>query len=67
MAFVIADPQMLVAAARDLELIGSSVIAANAAAGPTTGIAAAAADEVSTAIAQDPWEFSHTFEEFDDH
>lgn len=51
MSFVIADPQMLIAAATDLAEVGSAVVAANAAAVPTTGLAAAAADEVSTAIA----------------
>ncbi|WP_191499541.1 PE family protein, partial [Mycobacterium simulans] len=50
MSFLIADLEMVAAAATDLEGIGSAVSAANAA-GPTTGIAAAAADEVSAAIA----------------
>jgi hypothetical protein len=45
-------PDWVTSAAADLENIGSALAAANAAAAlPTTGVAAAAADEVSTAIA----------------
>ncbi|MCV7125331.1 PE family protein, partial [Mycobacterium lacus] len=52
MSFVIAAPEMLAAAAADLAGIGSAVGAANAAAlAPTTSVLAAAADEVSTAVA----------------
>lgn len=52
MSFVIADPEMVTAAAADLAGIRSTLGAAvEAAAGPTTGVAAAAADEVSAAIA----------------
>ena len=51
MSFVIADPEMLLAAASDLEGIRSGLVAANASAGMTTGLAPAAADEVSAAIA----------------
>ncbi len=51
-SYVIALPELLEAAAADMARIGSSIGAAHAAAaGPTTGILAAAADEVSTAIA----------------
>jgi hypothetical protein len=51
MSFLVADPRTVVGAATDLEAIRSALSAANAAAAPTTGMAAAAADEVSTAIA----------------
>src|SRR5271163_1651039 len=52
MSFVIALPEMLGTAATDLTNIGSTLSAANAAAAPqTTGILAAAQDEVSAAIA----------------
>ncbi|AKN16426.1 PE family protein [Mycobacterium haemophilum DSM 44634] len=52
MSFVLATPDALVTAASDLAGIGSTLNAANAAAAaPTTGILAAAADQVSTQIA----------------
>jgi PE family len=52
MSHVIAAPEMMTAAARDLSNIGSALTAAKAAAAaPTTGVLAAAADEVSAAIA----------------
>ncbi|QLL05379.1 PecA family PE domain-processing aspartic protease [Mycobacterium vicinigordonae] len=52
MSFLAVSPDWLTAATADLENIGSALSAANAAAAmPTTGIATAAADEVSTAIA----------------
>src|SRR5215472_10431765 len=52
MSFVIAAPEMMTAAATDVASIGSTLNAANAAAAsPTTGIVAAAQDEVSAAIA----------------
>ncbi len=52
MSFVIVLPPVLTAAASDLAGIGSAFSAANALVmGPTTGLAAAAADEVSTGIA----------------
>jgi hypothetical protein len=52
MSFVTAAPEFVMAAAGDLADIGSALGAANAVAAlPTTGIAAAAADEVSTQIA----------------
>src|SRR5271170_7431095 len=52
MSFLIAAPEALVAAATDLANIGSTISEANvAAAAPTTGVLAAGADEVSTAIA----------------
>jgi PE family len=52
MSFVIAAPEFITAAATDLSHIGSAVSAANAAAaGPTTAVLAAGADEVSAAVA----------------
>jgi hypothetical protein len=52
MSFVMAVPEVLGTAATDLTNIGSALSAANAAAAaPTTGILAAAEDEVSAAIA----------------
>ncbi|MCV7125753.1 PE family protein, partial [Mycobacterium lacus] len=52
MSFVIATPDMLAAASSDLAAIGSAIGAANtAAAVPTTRLLAAAADEVSAAVA----------------
>jgi hypothetical protein len=52
MSYVIATPEILTVAARDVAGIGSSLSAANtAAAAPTTGVLVAAADEVSAQIA----------------
>lgn len=52
MSFVIASPEALLAAATDLAAIRSTIRAANAAAAvPTTGALAPAADEVSAGIA----------------
>lgn len=52
MSFVTAQPEMLAAAAGTLQSIGSSMEAENAAAaGPTTGVVPAAADEVSALAA----------------
>lgn len=52
MSFVLAAPEALVTAASDLAGIGSSLgTASAAAAAPTTGVLAAAADEVSTQVA----------------
>ena len=52
MSYVIAAPEMMAAAATDLATIGSDLSAAHtAAAAQTTGILAAAEDEVSAAIA----------------
>ena len=52
MSLVIAAPEALVAAASDLANLGSTLGTANAAAAArTTGVLAAAEDEVSTAIA----------------
>ncbi|MCU0208905.1 PE family protein, partial [Mycobacterium tuberculosis] len=52
MSYVIAAPEMLATAAADVDGIGSAIRAASAsAAGPTTGLLAAAADEVSSADA----------------
>lgn len=52
MSYVIAEPQMLAAAAGDLAAIGSTVSNASAAAAaPTTGVLAAGGDAVSAGIA----------------
>ena len=52
MSFVVVAPEMLAAAATDLENIGSALSAAHAAASaPTAGVLAAGADEVSAALA----------------
>ena len=52
MSFVTAQPEMLAAAAGNLQALGSSMIAENAAAAaPTTGVVPAAADEVSALTA----------------
>lgn len=52
MSFVTTQPEMLSAAACDLQTIGSTVSSESAAAAsPTTGIAPAAADEVSALTA----------------
>jgi hypothetical protein len=52
MSFVVATPECFTAAAQDLARIGSAIRSANtAAAASTTQLAAAAQDEVSTAIA----------------
>ena len=52
MSFVLAAPAALAAAASDIAGIGSTISAANAAAAvPTTGVLAAAADEVSAQVA----------------
>ncbi len=53
MSYVVADPEMMTAAASDLASIGSNVCAAHmVAAARTTSVIPAAADEVSTGIAQ---------------
>jgi PE family protein len=52
MSFVTTQPEMLMAAAGQLHGIGAVIAAQNAAAaGPTTGVAPAAADEVSALTA----------------
>ena len=52
MAFVTVEPEMLTAAVGNLQSIGSAMSAGNAAAtAPTTGVAPAAADEVSALTA----------------
>ncbi|MGH3579041.1 MAG: PE family protein [Mycobacterium sp.] len=52
MTFVTTHPEMLSAAATDLQGIGSAMAAGNAAAaGPTSGVVPAAADEVSALTA----------------
>jgi hypothetical protein len=53
MSYVIAAPEMMTSAATDLATIGSNLNAAHtAAAAPTLAVLPAAADEVSTSIAQ---------------
>jgi hypothetical protein len=50
--FVTTHPEMLSAAAGELQCIGSAMVAQNAAAaGPTSGVVPAAVDEVSTLTA----------------
>ena len=52
MSFVTAQPEMLATAAGNLQALGSAMSAENAAAaGPTTGVVPAAADEVSALTA----------------
>lgn len=52
MSYVFTQPEMLTGAAGDLGGIGSTVVTGNAAAaGPTTGVIPAAADEVSALTA----------------
>jgi PE family len=52
-SFVVTAPEMVTAAAENLSGIGSTLGEATAAAaGPTTGIATAAADEISVAVSQ---------------
>jgi PE-PPE domain/PE family len=52
MAFVLAQPQVMAAAAADVSAVGTTIGEASAdAAGRTTGVVAAAADEVSAAVA----------------
>src|SRR5215472_58492 len=52
MSYLVAAPEFVASAATDLSHIGSGLTAANAvAAAPTTGVLAAAGDEVSAAIA----------------
>ena len=51
MAYVIAGPEMIAAAATDLATIGSTLSAAHTAAAPTLVVMPAAADEVSASVA----------------
>jgi hypothetical protein len=63
MSFVIAIPELVRGAAQDLAGIGSSLSdAASSVSGPTTGIAAAAQDEVSVAIASTFGNFGQEFQ-----
>jgi hypothetical protein len=63
MSFVIASPELVQGAAQDVAGIGSSLAqATSAAAGPTTGIAAAAEDEVSLALASLFGNVGHEFQ-----
>ncbi len=53
MSYMVTRPELLVSTAADVEQIGSTIGAAGTnAAGPTTGLLAAAQDEVSAAIAK---------------
>ncbi|MDT5147266.1 MAG: hypothetical protein QOC58_1911, partial [Mycobacterium sp.] len=53
MSYLVSAPDILTSTAADVESIGSAITTAGAnAAGPTTGLAAAAQDEVSAAIAK---------------
>ena len=53
MSYLVAAPEFLASAATDLSSIGSNLSAAHAAAAaPTTGVLAAAEDEVSAGIAE---------------
>ena len=52
MSFVFAAPEFVASAATDLANIGSTISSASAAAlGPTSGVLAAGADEVSATVA----------------
>jgi hypothetical protein len=51
MAYVIAAPEMIAAAATDVATIGSMLSAAHTAAAPTLAVMPAAADEVSASVA----------------
>jgi PE family len=51
MSYLAPAPELVASAATDLSHIGSVLTSANGAAAPTTGVLAAAADEVSTAVA----------------
>ena len=63
MSFVIATPELVQGAAQDLAGIGSSLAEASATvAGPTTGVAAAAQDEVSLAVASMFGNFGQEFQ-----
>lgn len=63
MSFVIAAPEMLATAATDVGRIGAAISAAHAAAAArTTGVVAAAADEVSVAIAALFGEHAQTYQ-----
>jgi hypothetical protein len=65
MSYVTTQPQMLSAAAGDLHGVGSVVSAANAAAaGPTTGVIPAAADEVSALTAAQFAAHAQTYQAF---
>jgi PE family len=65
MSYVTTHPQMLSAAAGDLHGVGSVVSAANAAAaGPTTGVVPAAADEVSALTAAQFATHAQTYQAF---
>ena len=65
MSFVITVPAALAAAAADVAGIGSSLGEANsAAAAPTTGLLAAAEDEVSAAVTSLFSGYAHEFQAF---
>ncbi|WP_191499971.1 PE family protein, partial [Mycobacterium simulans] len=68
MSFVVATPDMLAAAATNLQDIGSVLSAANAAAAaPTTGLLAAGADEISAAVAALFSEHAQAYQMFSAH
>lgn len=63
MSFVNIVPEMLSAAAGNLQMIGSAVVARNAAAlAPTTGLVPAAADEVSALTAMQFAAHAHVYQ-----
>lgn len=63
MSFVITEPELVTAAAERLSSIGSNLGEATAAAAaPTTGVAAAASDEVSIAVSQVFGRFGRDFQ-----
>lgn len=63
MSYVTTQPDMITAAAENLAGIQTAIADATAAAaGPTTGLAAAAADEVSTAISELFGAFGHDYQ-----
>ena len=65
MSFVTTQPQMLTAGASDLQTIGSAFSGSNAtAAGPTTGVVPAAADEVSALTAAQFAAHAQTYQAF---
>src|SRR6185312_5458014 len=63
MSYLSAEPEVIAAAAAHIDGIGSAIDAAHrAVAGPTSGLAAAAADEVSTTIAKLFGEYGQAFQ-----
>jgi hypothetical protein len=63
MSFLTTHPQMLTAAAGDLQAIGSALTVHNAAAAaPTTGVVPAGADEVSALTAAQFAAYAHSYQ-----